>query len=104
LVGIQREGKQLRATLLAARSAASPLGYLRAGIVVPKYGRTAVKRNKLKRQLRELTRLVLLPLAASCDVIVRARDESYSGSFEQLKREIERIKDQILKVYGATAS
>jgi ribonuclease P protein component len=87
---------------VVARTRASPLGFLRAGIVVAKHGQTAVKRNRLKRQLRELTRLRLVPLVASCDVVLRARHEAYGGSFEDLQQDVERIADQVLKVYGLT--
>ena len=33
----------------------SPAGHVRVAIIVPRHGHTAVRRNKLKRQLRELT-------------------------------------------------
>jgi ribonuclease P protein component len=103
LLSIQREGKQLRSTYVVARTTASPFGFLRAGIVVPKHGHTAVKRNQLKRRLRELTRLRLVPLGASCDVVLRARHEAYAGSFEDLQRDVERIADQLVRVYGGGA-
>jgi ribonuclease P protein component len=104
LLNIQREGKQLRATYLVARTTASPFGFLRAGVIVPRHGQTAVRRNRLKRQLRELTRLRLVPLVASCDVVLRARHEAYRGSFEDLQRDVDRIADQLLKVYSVSAS
>ena len=61
---------------------------MRVGIVVPKLGFTVVRRNKLKRRLRELTRLYLLPQDNSCDLILRARHETYEASFEKLREEI----------------
>lgn len=56
--------------------------------MVPKYGYTAVRRNKLKRRLRELARQTLLPRAISCDLLLRARREAYDASFDRLREDI----------------
>ena len=77
------------------RILASPFGFQRVGLVVPKYGSTAVRRNRLKRQLRELARLRLLnalpstPESPSFDVVIRARREAYDASFAELAVEID---------------
>lgn len=63
--------------------------------MVPKYGFSAVRRNKLKRRLRELARQRLLPLPLSCDVLVRARRDAYAASFTQLGDEIEQLAAQL---------
>ena len=76
---------------------ASPLGYLRVGIVVPKYGKTAVRRNRLKRQLRELVRTVLLAEKSSCNLVIRSRRNAYSGSFDEIRRDIEWIKEMMVR-------
>ena len=62
----------------------SPLPYARIGIVVAKHGRTSVDRNRLKRRLRELARLSLLPALDPVDVVVYARPQAHHASFEQL--------------------
>jgi ribonuclease P protein component len=64
-------------------------------IVVPKFGFTGVRRNKLKRQLRELTRQCLLTTVCSCDLLVRARHETYEAPFEKLRDEIYVIARQL---------
>jgi ribonuclease P protein component len=66
----------------------SPLSHPRVGIVVPKHGRTAVDRNRLKRQLRELVRIELLPGMGSLDIVIRARDNAYGASFTDLRKEV----------------
>lgn len=66
----------------------SPLAHPRVGIVVPKRGRTTVDRNRLKRRLRELIRVELLPDIASMDMVVRARDEAYGASFADLRAQV----------------
>jgi ribonuclease P protein component len=73
----------------------SPVGHLRVAIVVPKFGFNAVQRNKLKRRLRELTRQHVLPLACSCDLLLRARRDAYEAPFEHLRDEIQRLATQI---------
>jgi len=56
--------------------------------VVPKFGFTAVRRNQLKRRLRELTRIHLWAVACSCDLILRARRETYDAPFDLLREDI----------------
>lgn len=73
----------------------SPAGHVRVAIVVPKYGYTAVRRNKLKRQLRELARTEVLPAPASRDVLVRAKREAYGATFPQLRDDVTRVATAI---------
>ncbi len=71
---------------------ASPVAHPRVGIVVPKHRRNSVERNKLKRRLRELLRLEVLPRLmehqAIVDVLVRARREAYNATYDQLHEEL----------------
>jgi ribonuclease P protein component len=73
----------------------STLGYIRVAIVVPKFGFTAARRNKLKRRLRELTREHVLTRSASCDVLVRARRDAYDASFDRLRDDVGHLALQI---------
>ncbi len=75
----------------------SSAGHVRIAILVPKHGHTAVRRNKLKRQLRELTRTEVLQRQASRDVLFRARREAYAADFPALR-------DAVTRVGGAIAS
>ena len=63
--------------------------------MVPKYGFSSVQRNKLKRRLRELARLRLLPLPASCDVLVRARRDAYQAPVERLQSDVDLVATQL---------
>jgi ribonuclease P protein component len=67
---------------------ASPLSHPRAGVVVPKRGRSTVSRNCVKRRLREIVRLYLLPTAEPIDFVIRARNEAYGASFEELRLDL----------------
>lgn len=68
---------------------------MRVALVVPKFGFTAVRRNKLKRRLRELTRVHVLQHSASCDVLVRARRDAYDVTFDRLRDEIGHVVAQL---------
>jgi ribonuclease P protein component len=68
----------------------SDSGFVRVAIVVPKWGFTAVRRNLLKRRLRELSRALLFDRQASSDVVLRARREAYDATFSDLRADIER--------------
>ena len=61
-------------------------------MVVPKHRRNSVERNQLKRRLREVLRLQVLPRlserTAHVDVLVRARREAYNATYEQLNDEL----------------
>lgn len=64
---------------------------MRVAIVVPKWGFTAVRRNKLKRRLRELSRALLWAKPSSRDVVLRARREAYDASFDALRDDVTRL-------------
>jgi ribonuclease P protein component len=79
---------------LDVRLAASPLRHSRIGFIVPKYGHSAVLRNRLKRHLREHARQELLgPLralepAAAGDIVLRAKPEAYGASLDALHSDV----------------
>jgi len=60
------------------------LQHPRVGFVVPKHGRSAVDRNRLKRRLRELVRTIILPRLPVLDMVVHARASAYRLSFDEL--------------------
>ena len=92
-----RGGKRVRTAHLEVRAIASLFGHPRIGLVVPKYKRTGVERNRLKRRLREVARTRLLPRLPSADVVVRARPEAYAATFDEIRRELERAAVQIVR-------
>ena len=91
LESVRRAGKRMQTERLDARAAASLSPYPRVGVVVPKYKRNIVDRNRTKRRLRELVRLKLLPALGRVDILVRAKPEAYSSSFEQLAIEVDAV-------------
>ncbi len=61
----------------------------RVGVIVPRYGHSAVERNRLLRRVREIARREWLPVAwgweRQLDVLIRARSEAYDRSFDELR-------------------
>jgi len=67
---------------------------MRVGLIVPRYRHSAVARNQVKRRLRELARLRLLPSGLPFDIVVRIRPEAYDAAFDQLSADIDRTLAQ----------
>jgi ribonuclease P protein component len=79
---------------LDVRVLASPLAHSRVGVVVPRHRHSAVDRNRLKRRLRELVRVELLPALsehASRDISIQARREAYTAEFSALRDDIQSV-------------
>lgn len=58
------------------------------GLIVPKFQSSAVARNRLRRQLKELWRRELNPEVPPVDVVIRARREAYGAGFSALRDEL----------------
>jgi ribonuclease P protein component len=83
---------------LDVRAIASSLGFSRIGIVVPRHQHSAVDRNQLKRRLRELVRIELLPVLrerSAADVAIRARREAYAAAFADLQKDVASIATKL---------
>ena len=71
---------------------------------MPRYKHTAVARNRLKRRLRELARLRLLPALAglpAADVVVRVWPSAYAAPFDALAADVERALRQLRRLAAA---
>lgn len=93
-----REGRRLGGPLVdlfAARTPSEVAGP-RVGVIVPRYGRTAVARNRVRRRLREIARREWLssarPGSAPLDLVLRARPAAYDRSYRQLH---EALRDRL---------
>lgn len=90
-----RGGKRFRTEHLDLRAIASPVSHPRVGLIVPKHKRTSVERNRLKRRLREIVRVDVLPGMAAIDLVIRARPEAYGASMMLLRSEVVRGADRL---------
>jgi hypothetical protein len=111
---VKRTGKRVKTGVLDVRVAASPSSRAQVGVIVPKYKRTIVERNRLRRRLRELVRVRLLPVLerkmeraehSSTEhsvaeqsvedtpraVLIRALPTAYSATFDGLARDVDTI-------------
>jgi len=88
---VKRAGRRLRTEHLDVRANDSLLSYARAAVIVGKHGHTIVERNQLRRRLRELVRLKILPAMKANDIIVRVFPSAYDSSFNQLSNEIDEV-------------
>lgn len=110
LQSVAREGKRLRTASLDVRFVVTSRHESRIGFVVPKHGRSAVRRNRLKRTLRELARLrVLAALGAtradsSMDIVMRALPAAYMASFEALRAEFESLSARLVRSKETSSS
>jgi ribonuclease P protein component len=103
-----RRGKRRKTRHLDVFVSASPVLHCRLGLVVPKPrgkfegGRVrapAVRRNRLKRRLREIGRTILLPdlnsRGCAADLLLRARPEAYAATFPELREELKGVLEWI---------
>ena len=89
------QGKRLRTKHLDVRILASPQFHPRVGFVVPKYGRSAVNRNRIKRQLREIVRTSILAVLPPVDVVIKAYPSVYTAGFSTLADELLQVLSKV---------
>ena len=61
---------------------------MRVGLIVPRYRHSAVDRNYIKRQLRELARLQILPTRLPVDLVIRIYPDAYQASYDLLAHDV----------------
>ena len=103
-----RRGKRRKTSHFDVFVSASPAARSRVGLVVPKPRQStapgkrrvrgaAVRRNRLKRRLREIARRRLLPdldrAGAEVDILIRARPEAYDASFAEMSEELAELEE-----------
>jgi ribonuclease P protein component len=93
---VKQTGRRVKAGHFDVRVAPSPLLHVRVGIIVPKYRHTIVARNQLKRRLRELVRVRVLPVVGTPgDIVIRVLPKAYRLTFDQLARDIDGVVAQL---------
>jgi ribonuclease P protein component len=90
-----KEGKRIRTRFLDVRIGASPLDHserCRIGVIVPKAKHSGVERNRLKRRLRELARVILSGIGSGKDVVLLTRAATYLATFDMLSEDILKVR------------
>jgi ribonuclease P protein component len=59
-------------------------------VIAPRFGRSAVDRNRLRRRLREQARRRLLPQVPPLDILIRARPPAYTARPADLTHDLDR--------------
>lgn len=97
--GLLRKGQRHRIGPLEVFVDTSPGALPRYGTVVPLYGRKVVRRNLLRRRLREVGRTEVLPRLRAAgrplDVLVRTRPQAYSASYAELRSELISLTERL---------
>ena len=71
-------------------------GQPRMGLIVPKHQSSAVARNRLRRQLREVWRRDIQPQQPAWDLVIRARREAYAAGFDALRAQLLAWRETVL--------
>lgn len=90
------DGPHLRVHVRFEPERAAPA---RAVVVVPRFRRTAVERNRVKRRLRELVRLHLLeaPELRGGAFVIKARPGAYGRTFAELREELLEVLPRVTR-------
>jgi ribonuclease P protein component len=71
-------------------------GQPRMGLIVPKFQSSAVARNRLRRRLREIWRREIQERQPPWDLVIKARREAYSASFDALQAQVLTWRETVL--------
>lgn len=66
------------------------------GLIVPRFQSSAVARNRLRRQLKEIWRRELQGRQPGWDLLIRVRREAYRASFAELREELAAWREQAM--------
>ena len=97
-----QQGRHNSGRLLALRSASNELAFSRFAYAIPKRVGPAVVRNRVRRRLREILRV--LPFQEGFDVVISVRPEAAQSSFYALKQEVETLLRRARLLAGPASS
>ena len=83
-----QQGRRSRTPRIELYWLSNAFGHPRLAVIVPRYGGTAVARNRLRRRIRERVRRSVLAQLEPWDLVVRARPDAYRASSVDLARDL----------------
>lgn len=92
---VRERGRAFHSSAFVARVSSSPHSLSRIGVVVPRFGQTAVSRNRLKRRVNTILRGRPLASAEGQDIVIWARPAAYKLDFRQLEVALEGLRSRI---------
>ena len=87
---VYRNGSVYKGRLFSVHALPNTIGEPRLGLSVSKKVGTAVKRNKVRRRLKEVFRSSAKRLPDNLDFVISARPDAAEASFEELNEEFSR--------------
>jgi ribonuclease P protein component len=84
---VYRNGSVYRGKLFSVHVLPNTIGKLRLGLSVSKKVGSAVKRNKVRRRLKEVFRSSMERLSGDLDFVISARPAAAEATFEELNEE-----------------
>lgn len=97
---MKKAGRRLHTEHLEIRYSDSLLSHARVAVVVGKHGHTIVERNQLRRRLRELIRVKLIPVLTRIDIVLRAQASAYEAPYTLLADEVDTLRSRMEKSAG----
>lgn len=95
---VYQKGSFFSAPLFNVNFLSNRLSFARLGIVINKKTEPkAVKRNKLKRQFREVARKIYHELPAGYDFVINIKAKAEKTDYNQIKAGLEAFKEKIKK-------
>jgi ribonuclease P protein component len=94
---VYRKGSVYRGRFFSVHGLPNNLGRPRLGLSVSKKVGTAVKRNRVRRRLKEIFRSSADDLPGGLDFVISARPAAAEASFEELNEEFLRSLRQLNK-------
>ncbi len=91
---VRRSGKFYASPFMALAFLRNELDYTRFGFVVSKRLGTAVQRNKIKRRMREATRLRASQVKQGFDLIFIAKPPINQASYAEIEQSLEDLLQQ----------
>lgn len=94
---VYRKGILYKGNLFSVHVLPNAVGKTRLGLSVSKKVGTAVKRNSVRRRLKEIFRVSVEGLPEGLDFVISARPASAEASFEELNEEFSRLLRKLNK-------
>lgn len=89
MTAVLRSGQRRRTPRMDIMWRPNEVGHPRLGLIVPRHGDAGVRRNRVRRRLREIVRREVLRRITAVDLVVRARPPAYRSTYAELARDLE---------------
>ena len=99
-VAVYDRGRKARRSTFLIFGQPNQLGYCRLGLTVTRRAGSAVRRNRIKRRMRDLFRRHRKELPGSLDLVVNAHSRVLESTVEQLERDFMSAVQELARKTG----